>query len=558
MPAARASVWTRIDFAIVAKVLGSFAFLFSLTMLLPILIGLWRDERFVTETHNTLVGFGASTVIGLLLGALLYGAGRRSQGEFYRREGILTVAFVWLLVGMLGALPFWFSGVISPADAFFESVSGLTTTGSSVLGSDVTISISSMPPSLLFWRSWLHWLGGLGIVVMFLAFLPALGITEKTLFQAEVAGVSKEGLRPRIRHSSMMLIRIYGVITAALVLGFWLLGMNVFEAICHSFATIATGGFSTKDYSLGEFGSVGIEVLATFGMVLAAMNFGLFHRFATQFRPVFADHWWRPQWRKFPTPLRLARVFWDDPEFRFYASMLLAAFVLITIVLGFSGESAMDVADVQADGKLRDYAGSWGQCARDASFQVASLTSSTGFGNSNLLRWPQLAQAMILAMMIVGGCSGSTGGGIKMARALILVKLIGRNLRRFIRPRAVEPLRFGKDSLDVETADRVVALAACWIIILMLGSLVLLVLEPRLDMLGSFSSMVTALCNMGPAFVQVDLHGQPLGGAIDIGSFGSFGEFSALSKVFMAFVMILGRLEIYTALILLMPGFWKD
>lgn len=553
MASPRASLWTRIDFAIVANVLGAFAIMFSFTMLLPLLIGWWRDERFVTADRDTMSGILWSASLSLLIGFALRAYGRRSQGEFYRREGILTVALVWLLVSAMGALPFWLSGVLSLSDAFFESVSGLTTTGSSILGSDVTPTIQSMPPSLLFWRSWLHWLGGLGIVVMFLAFLPALGITEKTLFQAEVAGVSKEGLRPRIRQSTLMLLKIYVAISGLLFLGYYLLGMNVFEALCHSFATIATGGFSTKNYSVGEFGSVGIELLATGGMIFAAVNFGLYHRFFAQFKPMFAERWWWPRWSKRPAFSQAFGVFYRDPEFRFFAGILICAVVLITVVLGLSGDTIAAADDI-----TRDYAGSWGRCARDASFQVTSISSSTGFANSNLLRWPQLAQALIIVLMLIGGCSGSTSGGIKVARVLILLKLIARNLRLFIRPRAIEPLRIGKDTLDTETADRVVALTACWFVILIVGSLLLMVLEPRLDLIGSATSMITSLCNIGPAFVAVDASGASYGNAIDIGSFGSFGEFSASAKTCMAFGMILGRLEVYTALILLTPGFWKD
>ncbi len=553
MPAPRASLLSRIDFAVVAKVIGVFVMAFSLTMVLPILVGWWRNERFVTADRNTLVGTLASLGVGLLVGALFWLYGRRSEGEFYRREGILTVALVWLIVGALGALPFALSGVLSFVDAFFESVSGLTTTGSSILGSNATPSIQSMPPSLLFWRSWLHWLGGLGIVVVFLAFLPALGVTEKTLFQAEVAGVSKEGLRPRIRHSTFMLLKIYFAITALLGLAFLAFGMNIFEALCHSFATIATGGFSTKNYSIGEFDSIAIEVTATIGMLLAATNFGLYHSFVNQFKPMFHERKWWPEWRRRPSFAQLWKVFAQDPEWRFYATTVAVVMLFLTLVLAFSGE---DVTG--GDGIARAYESSIGRCVRDASFQTASLVSSTGFANSNLLQWPQLAQAAVLLLMIIGGCSGSTGGGIKMARALVLLKLIGRSLRRFIRPRSVEPLRIGKEAIDLETADRIVALAACWMVILGLGTLALIILEPRLDMIGSFTSMVTALCNMGPAFVLVDGVGAPYGGVIDIGSYGSFGEFSASSKAFMAFVMILGRLEIYTALIIVVPSFWKD
>lgn len=554
MPAPRASLLSRIDFAVVAKVIGFFVMAFSLTMVLPILVGWWRNERFVTADRNTLLGTLASLGVGLLVGALFWLYGRRSQGEFYRREGILTVALVWLIVGALGALPFALSGVLSFVDAFFESVSGLTTTGSSILGSNATPSIQSMPPSLLFWRSWLHWLGGLGIVVVFLAFLPALGVTEKTLFQAEVTGVSKEGLRPRIRHSTFMLLKIYCVITTAISLAYCAFGMNLFESICHAFATVSAGGFSTKNYSVGEFDHVGIEVVATIGMLMAATNFGLYHDFVNQFRPMWLGRsWLRPDMRKRPSLRQLWGVFSQNPEWRFYAATVLLAMTMVATVLALSGEDV-----VGGDGIARNYESSWLRCVRDATFQTASLVSCTGFANSNLLQWPQLAQVVLVLLMIVGACSGSTGGGIKMARALVLLKLITRSLRRFIRPRAVEPLRIGKDAVDLETADRIVALAACWLVVLGLGTLVLILLEPRLDMVGSFTSMVTALSNVGPAFVLSDGSGSTLGGAIDIGSYGSFGEFSASSKAFMAFVMILGRLEIYTALIIVVPSFWKD
>lgn len=544
------TVWSTIDLAIVAKVLGIFAGLFSLTMVLPIVVGLVRGETFAQDGgRNTLVGFGGATAIGVAIGGLLVWLGRGSKGEFYRREGILTVAFVWLLVGFLGSIPFWLSGWFGGYwDCFFESCSGLTTTGSSILGAGDNPSIEEMPSSILFWRSWLHWLGGLGIVVMFLAFMPALGITEKTLFQAEVAGVSKEGLRPRIRHSTVMLLRIYLVITLALLLAYWLLGMGVFDAVNHAFATIATGGFSTKNYSVGQFTSLGIELIGIVGMLMAATNFSLYHRFAQQFRPMFKAGWSRPDLKERPTIKALFKVFFGDPEFRLYIGTFVVALISITIVLSLSGTNIDDVGE----GRAHPYEDSFAASARDAGFSVASLLSSTGFANSNLRVWPVLAQAMLLVIMIAGGSSGSTGGGVKMARVLILFKLVGRSLRRFLRPRSVEPLRVGRDTLDQELADRVIALAAVWAMILIFGSLVLLVLQPTLDLLGSFSSMVTCLCNMGPAFSITDT------GAPDICSYGSFGSYNGPAKAFMAFVMILGRLEVYTPLIIVFPSFWKD
>ncbi|MAE75824.1 MAG: hypothetical protein CMJ85_03020 [Planctomycetes bacterium] len=545
------TVWSSIDLAIVAKVLGAFAMLFSLTMLLPLAVGAVSGETFEQKAGNTVRGFGIAAAIGVALGLVLVLLGRKSKGEFFRREGILTVACVWLLVGALGALPFWISGWFSGFwDAFFESVSGLTTTGSSVLGAGGNSQVEELPPSLLFWRSWLHWLGGLGIVVMFLAFLPALGITEKTLFQAEVAGVSKEGLRPRIRHSTLMLFRIYVVITSGLFLAYLVCGMGVFDAVNHAFSTIATGGFSTKNASIGGFHNVAIEIVAVIGMLMAATNFGLYHRFTSLFRPVFRDGI-VPKLKKLPTPKAVLRVFFGDPEFRLYAAVFALATVAIIVTLAVSGTNVED----PGAGRVQAYQDSLVDCARAAPFQVSSMISSTGFANSNTLAWPLLAQAIILILMLAGGCSGSTGGGLKMARVMILFKLIARSLRRFVRPRAVEPLRVGQDPLDQEIADRVVALAALWIATLAVGSLAIQLMEPQLDLLGSFSSMVTCLCNMGPAFTSV-VGGEPFGP--NIGSYGSFGEFGAGTKAFMAFVMVLGRLEIYTALIIVFPGFWKD
>ena len=251
----------------VAKVLGAFLTLFSFLMILPPIVQLLMGEGVVGERHdNAFFGFGISAAIGGMCGALLFRIGKNSKAEFFRREGLLAVALVWFLSGFLGGLPFYFTGVVGSVwDGVFESISGMTTTGSSIMGAGENWAIGDLPVAITLWRSLLHWLGGLGIVVMFLVFLPALGITEKKLFQAEVAGVSKEGMKPRIRESASALIRIYLYITLFLALGYWILGMGGFDAICHSFATIATGGFSTKNGSIGEFQNHWIELLAIVG-----------------------------------------------------------------------------------------------------------------------------------------------------------------------------------------------------------------------------------------------------------------------------------------------------
>ncbi|MFQ5506263.1 MAG: TrkH family potassium uptake protein, partial [Planctomycetota bacterium] len=459
---------------------------------------------------------------------------------------------------LLGAVPFWLTGGIVDSywDGLFESTSGLTTTGSSIFGSGGNSAISELPPSILFWRSWLHWIGGIGIVVMFLIFLPFLGISEKTLFQAEVAGVSKEGVKPRIRQSAAVLLRIYVAITMTLLLLYFAFGMNLFESICHAFATIATGGFSTRDFSLGEFNSdantwgLGIELTAILGMLMAGTNFGLYHRAAQQLKKGAHKRW---SARILGLPRQVLGVFMRDPEFRFYLTVYVLVVVILTLTLWTGG---VTVDGAGSTGRIHN--AGLGSCARDTSFQAASLISSTGFANCNLLSWPMLGQFLIMTIMFGGGCGGSTGGGLKMARVLMVLKLLARALRRFLRPRSVEPLRFGTETVDQDVIDRVLSLFVGWIAILMFGSILLIVFEPELDGLSAFSSILTALCNMGPGFTQL-AGGVPANlGGHDVGSYGSFGFLSPTSKAMMSFVMILGRLEVFTLLVVFLPDFWRD
>ncbi len=568
----------------VAKVLGIFLFFYSLSMLVPPLVGLFLEhESPQGSPFNPMRGFLLSTLVGCVFGGGLFFWGRRGKGEFFRKEGILVVASIWIFAGLIGALPYLFSGALDYASGVFETTSGLTTTGSSTLGSAFTPRISSLPKSLLFWRAQTHWMGGLGIVVMFLVFLPALGITEKTLFQAEVPGVSKEGLRPRIRQSAQVLFWIYSGITVALVFGFLYFGMNTFEAVCHSFATIATGGFSTRDFSVGEFGSLGVEWVAIFGMIIAGTNFGLYYKLGAVWRrtmqrsrPLQLDplldldeqrvpkssplllplHWLR----RLPTFFKKGfQVFAGDPEFRFYLLTFVIGGLLIAGIL-WAESSLIDAKE--EIGRLHDY-GNLGECLRDSSFQTASLISSTGFANSNLLTWPLLAQGLLVLIMLGGACGGSTGGGLKAARVLILFKLLGRTIRKFLKPRSVEPLRLGGGKLEQEVIDSVLALFVAWILILGAGSILVLALEPNLDAYSSFTSVVTCLNNMGPGFTA--LVPGPEGSlvpanraGIDISSYGSFGSFAASTKYLLSLIMIFGRLEVYAPLAILLPSFWRE
>jgi trk system potassium uptake protein TrkH len=553
-----------LNLPIVARVLGTFIWLFSLTMLVPVLVELLQGSNpkqlALRPDADPYFGFLAGCGIGVLGGLALSWVGRFGKGEFFRREGILVVALLWVGAGLVGALPIWLTGgnlIGGYIDAVFETVSGLTTTGSSILGSGENAAIEEMPTAILFWRSWLHWIGGIGIVVMFLIFLPALGITEKALFQNEVAGLSKEGLKPRIRQTARTLLVIYLFFTLALAIGFMVFGMGLFDAVCHSFATIATGGFSTKNYSIGQFNSIGIEIVAIVGMLIAATNFGLYYQVSRLFR---SQARLRDVGASGPRSLLRQRlqgsyqIFTRDPEWRFYFGTFVIVSLGVALLLWFKSASVPDVGE----GRGHEY-GNLFSCLRDAAFQTSSLISSTGFANSDLLTWPLLAQCIMMAIMLGGGCGGSTGGGVKAIRMLVLFRLLGRNLRRFLQPRAVEPLRIGDTRIEEELIDRVLALFVAWVLILALGSLALLGLT-ELDIVSAGTTMLTCVSNMGPGFTamvpETGAYANAYGA--NISSYGSFGFYPDSAKVLMAFVMILGRLEVFTLLVIFMPSFWRD
>ncbi|PIE25594.1 MAG: hypothetical protein CSA62_00880 [Planctomycetota bacterium] len=553
-----------LNLLIVARLLGTFLWLFSLTMLLPIGVELLVGSNPVQlEKHpsaDPVFGFLASGVIGVVVGLALSWMGRLGRGEFYRREGILVVALLWVVTGLVGGLPFWLSGgnlVGGYVDGVFEAISGLTTTGSSILGSGPNQAIEEMPTAILFWRSWLHWIGGIGIVVMFLIFLPVLGITEKALFQCEVAGVSKEGLKPRIRESARVLLLIYLSVTLALVLGFLYFGMGPFDAVCHSFATIATGGFSTQNFSVGQYDSLGIEIVAIVGMVLAATNFGLYYQVSRVFHPEHRSEDLDARQRKSLVRRKLGQavaIFRNDPEYRFYFGTFVIVTLAVALILWIHGQVIPD----QGEGRVHDYSNFFG-ALRDSAFQTSSLISSTGFANSDLLTWPLLAQCIMMAIMFGGGCGGSTGGGLKAIRMLVLFKILGRNLRRFLQPRSVEPLRINNSKLGEDVIDRVLALFVAWVLILALGSLALIGLT-KLDIVSAGTTMLTCVSNMGPGFTAMVPETGAFANVYDanVSSYGSFGFLPDSAKLLMSFVMILGRLEVFTLLVIFIPSFWRD
>jgi trk system potassium uptake protein TrkH len=423
--------------------------------------------------------------------------GRPNEHELSRREALAVVALSWVLCAAFGAIPFLTTGMVAaPVDAFFEAVSGVTTTGSTILS-----DIEAQSRAVLWWRALLQWLGGMGIIVFFLAIFPQVGGSGRKLFDSEVPGPEKEQLRPRIAETSAILWRIYGGLTALAALVYLLEGMSVHEAICHAFSTVATGGFSTRNASIGSFDSALIEMTCALFMCLGGVNFALYF---TLLRG------------------RSLKVF-KDAEFLVYLTTLLVFTGVITLVL------------------LPNNSGNVLEALRDAAFQVVSISTSTGFSTADFTVWPPFAQVLLLLLMFVGGMAGSTAGGFKLSRLMIVAGHLSQEVRRSIHPRAIFTTRIGSRAVPDKVVRAVLSLLVLAVITLGLGTALLTLWG--LPMAEAFSSTLTAFSNGGPGL-----------GAV--GPTAHFGNLPGSAKMLMASLMIIGRLEFFTALALLTPGFW--
>lgn len=520
---------------LVARLLGRFVMFFALSGLPAYLLSLTERSGSTIDGGRGLL---AMAVAGLVLGSALILVGRRTETELYRRESLLVVALAWVAAGWLGSLPFSWSGAIPDAvDAFFECVSGLATCGATVLGAKDHVAIHELPDSLLLWRSFTQWMGGLGIILMFVVLFPALGISPWTLMESEAVGVSDPRVRPRMVQRGRVLLRTYLVLTLAEVLLLWGPGgLSLFKSICHAMTTMATGGFSTEDYSIAGFASVTVEIICIVFMLVAACNFLLIRD------AMFGGDGGR-------------KAIWKDPEFRLYLTLFAGSVLFSTVVLRLWGGTVPD----PVSGGVRDYS-AVGTCLRDSAFNFASFMSCTGYGTANVQCWPQPIVLLAIALMFVGGCTGSTAGGIKMFRLLILWRVCLHKLRSFVRPRSVEHIKINGDVLDPREVAGVCAVALIFASAVLLGTL-LLTLDPRLDAQSALSACVTAASGVGPGFTAVIRHGNDFvlanAGNLDVGPFGSFGELTSFSKLVMSLLMILGRLEFLALLCVLTPGFWR-
>jgi trk system potassium uptake protein len=487
-----------VNYLVIAKLVGLLLMVFGLSMAPALMWGLYYRD-------GSAAPLVFSMALTVAVGGGLFLLGRSRPQEIFRKEATATVGLAWLMSTLAGALPYRLARLPEMptfADCFFESMSGLTTTGASILG-----DIESLPPGILFWRSWTHWLGGLGIIMLFVAVLPYLGAGGRALVKSEITGPVKEGLTPRIKDTALLLSRLYIGYTAVQTLLLMLAGMNLFDALCHTFGTVASAGFSTKNDSIGHFYHIGaIEVIILVFMLLAGMNFALMYS-------AFSGR---------------AGALWRDAESRAYFGVIAASTLFVAIVL--IGTQHYSVADA---------------ALRDALFTVVSIATTTGFVTADFELWPTSAQVLLALVMFVGGCAGSTAGGLKIVRWLILLKVALRMIEKVYRPRSVRQIRVGSLAVPDEIQEATIGLFLLWLLVFGIGAFALALLEGGgLDLVTAFSASASTLNNIGPGFAMV-------------GATENYGFFSPASKWLLSLLMLLGRLELYSILVLFAPHFWR-
>ncbi|NOZ03943.1 MAG: TrkH family potassium uptake protein [FCB group bacterium] len=454
-----------------------------------------------------MAGFLWSALITILIGLPLWVFTRKSR-ILTNKDGFAIVTFSWVLTALAGALPFYFSGAIPNfTDAFFESMSGVTTTGASIIGSPVTLpnlpnGIESLPHGILYWRSFIQWIGGMGIVVFSIAILPLLGVGGVQLFKAEVPGPVADKIRPRVRETAKYLWMVYLGITLTEMVLLGLSGMEWFDAMCHAFTTMPTGGFSTKNASIGYYSNPAIHYIIILFMFIAGVNFSL------HFRSINGDF----------------KSIFRDREFRYFLGIAVG----VTVIIFISVSSEM---------------GSWSERNfRDSLFQTVSILTTTGYGTADYQLWPYIAQFILLALMFIGGMGGSTGGGMKVVRVILILKYVALETRRLLHARAIIPIRIGDRYISEDVIRNTLGFFLFYITIFVFTTLMLTAMN--LDLESAIGAAASALGNIGPAF----------------GAYGPTDNYAlmpAAGKWLLSFCMLLGRLEIFTVMVLFSRTFWK-
>jgi trk system potassium uptake protein TrkH len=479
-------------FAIIAKVLGILLMLFSLTLFPPILVSIWYADA----NH---LAFLLAFAITFSTGLALWFPVHNHRGDLRTRDGFLVTALFWTVLGLFGSLPFLLSNSLSLSftDALFESLSGLTTTGATVItGLDI------LPKSILYYRQQLQWLGGIGIIVIAVAILPMLGIGGMQLYRAETPGPVKDSkLTPRITETAKALFLMYLALTVICGFAYWLAGMSTFDAVGHAFSTVAIGGFSTHDASIGYFDSPTISIICTFFMIVAGINFAL-HFLG---------------WND-----KSLRNYLRDPECRFYLGWIAVGMVITVGYLYWSNTYNL------------------GDSLLYGSFELVSILTTTGFGTADFSLWPTFLPFMLFLFAFMGGCAGSTAGGMKVIRVLLIYKQGMREIYRLIHPNAVFPIKIGSTTVS----DRV--LESVWgffsVYLLAFVAMFMLLMASGLDFVTAYSAVGACINNLGPGMGQVAAH---------------YGNINDFAKWVLCFAMLLGRLEVFTLLVLFTPMFWR-
>ena len=480
--------------ATIVKILGLLLMLFSLLgNLPPLLVSLiYSDGSAAAFLYSIGILFSTGLMLWLITSS--------QHKELSNRDGFMVVTLFWAVLGTAGCLPLLFSPAteLSLTDAVFESISGLTTTGATVIS-----GLDELPESILFYRQLLQWLGGMGIIVLAVALLPMLGIGGMQLYRAESPGPVKDTkLVPRLAETAKSLWLIYLTLTLICALAYWAVGMSLFDAVSHSFSTVAIGGFSTHDSSLAYFDSPLVESIAIVFMVIAGINFAL-HFFAFQ----------KKQFRHYL----------HDPEFKFYAFILCSVSIVTVMVLTFNGT----------------YDSFW-EALRRGVFQVVSFATTTGFATADFNSWPLFLPYVLLYAAIIGACAGSTGGGMKVIRILLIFKQGFREVQRLIHPRAVIPIKLGKKVMSDRVVESVWGFFAVYVMAFMV--MLLALLATGLDIITAFSAVGACINNLGPG----------LSGVAE-----TYGALPGPAKWILCLAMLLGRLEVFTLLVLFTPMFWK-
>lgn len=476
------------NFKTVFRVAGFTLLVEAAAMLLPMAVALYygEDPSPFLKTIGIMVVVGLASVFGL-----------RGEHKFFAREGFFSVGLIWVLSGVFGALPFWFSGQFgSYVDCFFETISGFTTTGSTIL-----TAVEGLPLGLVFWRSFTHWLGGMGVLILTTALLPFLGINSTHLIRAESPGPVKSKLVPRASQSSKILYAIYLALTVIQVLCLRIAGMPLYDSLIHAFGTAGTGGFSNRNLSVGAYGNPTFEIIITIFMILFSLNFALYFLVLTG---------------------KIKQALKSD-ELRFFLAVTAIATAIISINIAASMPTYADAV-------------------RTAAFQVASVISTTGFATADFNRWPELSRMLLVILMFIGACAGSTGGGMKCSRILVILRTIKAQVRSIIHPRAVSVVKLDGAPLSDSTVRTIYTYFATYIFITFVSALVV-----GLDNFSfgtTLTAVITCISNVGPGLEAV-------------GPMGNFAAFSPLSKLVLSMCMVIGRLEIFPILVLFSRSAWK-